>query len=194
MIEKKVLNMYHYGSRVYRTNNENSDFDFIIVYEGTDGIQGQLITSGNNSIHYYDEKTFQEAIDKQEIAILECLSLPEDMIICEKKKFDSVINLAQLRVSLSARASNSWVKANKKLSVEKDFNPYIAKKSLFHALRILIFGQQLAVHGKIIDFQAANYLWNEIQKIDSNDWNVFKNQFQSTYNKLSTEFRIVAPK
>jgi predicted nucleotidyltransferase len=185
----KILNIYPYGSKVYGTHNENSDNDYIVVCEGFAGLYDQL-----DDVTFYDEKTFQEAIDRHEISVLECLFLPPNLIIQQTKDFNFELNLNQLRCSFSAKASNSFVKAKKKLTVEKDFNVYIAKKSLFHSLRILIFGIQIAKYGKIIDFSEANSLWKDIKEINADDWNFFKKIFQPIYNKLSSDFRILAPK
>jgi hypothetical protein len=86
------------------------------------------------------------------------------------------------------------IQGKKKLTVEKDYSPYIAKKSLFHSLRILIEGIQIAKYQKIIDYSQANYLWEEIVNNKVNDWSYYKEKYQPLYNKLNSEFRIYAPK
>ena len=35
-IDKRILNIYQFGSRVYGTSNKNSDYDFIIVTSSKD--------------------------------------------------------------------------------------------------------------------------------------------------------------
>lgn len=188
----KILNIYSYGSRVYGTNTDNSDYDYIIVVEGDNGlIDEKLIDEKNFSI--YDIKSFQEAIDRHEISILECLNLPQEMVLMNERPFSYEIDLSKLRMSISSKTSNSWSKARKKLEVEKDFNPYIAKKSLFHVFRMFDFGFQLATTGKINDFSSTNHLWKEIKSIDSNDWKVFKERYQLLYNEYKSKFKILAP-
>lgn len=130
----------------------------------------------------------------QELSVLECLSLPKDKVIKEERQFDLIINIPQLRKAISAKCSNSFAKARKKLVVEKDYNPLTAKKSLFHVMRMQMFGIQLATQGRITDFSEANYLFHEIMSIDSNDWQVFKKKYQPIANHFATEFRKVAPK
>lgn len=192
-INKKVLNIYHYGSFVYGTNNENSDKDFIVVVEGKENYDNQLNIDGNDYT-IYDEESFENKIKLHEISILECLFLDEKFIEQEDKKFNFELDLQQLRISISAKCSNSYAKARKKLEVEKDFNPLVAKKSLFHVLRILLFGKQIAIYGKIIDYQEANHYFEDIMNIDSNDWKIFKEKYQPIANNLKTDFRKYAPK
>src|SRR5690606_16367271 len=103
------------------------------------------------------------------------------------------LNLTQLRRSISAVASNSFVKCKKKLIKGPDYNPYIAKKSLFHSLRILDFGIQIATHGKIMDFSSCNHLYRDIMSIESDDWEIFKEKYTPLANSLKSKFKKVAP-
>jgi hypothetical protein len=57
-----------------------------------------------------------------------------------------------------------------------------------------MFGTQLAKHGKIIDYSCANHYWEEIYTNPSLNWDDYKEIYQPIYNKLSTDFRLVAPK
>lgn len=190
--DEKVLNIYMYGSRVYANHSDQSDYDYIIVSSGTEGEKFEL-TGDNEHFTVYDEKAFLDAIYSHEISVLECLSLPLEKIILNRKQFHLDIDLNVLRQAISSKSSNSWVKAKKKLIIGPDFNPYIAKKSLFHSLRILKFGIQLAKHGKVIDFSEANYIYDQIIIIDSNDWEVLKNKYQIVYNCLKSKFKTEAP-
>jgi hypothetical protein len=190
---KQPLNVYMYGSLCYGTDDEYSDHDCIAVYEGYEGLKDQFKTASGDDVTVYDEKSFQEAINNHEITVLEALSC-RDGILKETKEFTFVVDKSKLRHKLSAIASNSFVKAKKKMTVEKDYDLRIAKKSLFHSLRILMFGKQLAEYGTIVNFHEASKYWYEIDEIDSSDWNVYKEKYQPIYNQLSTEFKKVAPK
>jgi len=131
---------------------------------------------------------FQELLDQHKIFCLECFFLPSECILLEKHKFHFKLNNSLLRNEISAKSSNSWVKASKKLTVEKN-SEYIGKKSLWHSLRIVIFGIQIATKGKIVDYTAANYLYNEIINSGNDDWSYYKDKYQSVFNGLCTEFR-----
>jgi hypothetical protein len=140
----------------------------------------------------YDCKRFQQRVDDHEISVLECLCLPKEHILQKEMDFSWTLDLGKLRESLSAKASNSFVKAKKKFEVEQQ--PYIAKKSLWHSLRILKFGIQIAVNGRITDFAETNDLWKEILGNPSTSWEDYKAKYQTLYNNLKTQFRLVAPK
>jgi hypothetical protein len=81
------------------------------------------------------------------------------------------------------------VKCKKKLTVTEDFAPRIGKKSLWHALRILDFGTQILQHGKIINFQSMNHLYDEIVNNPCDDWEFYKHKYQPIYNALRSAFR-----
>jgi predicted nucleotidyltransferase len=189
--DKDILNIYMYGSRVYGCNL-NGDYDLIIVVTGENYCH--QINRENIDATIYSEDLFVEKIKEHEISILECLFLPEDKVLLKRKDYSFDLDLSVLRSSISRKASNSFVKCKKKLTVEKDYSPYIAKKSLFHSLRILIEGIQIAKYQKIIDYSQANYLWEEIVNNKVNDWSYYKEKYQPLYNKLNSEFRIYAPK
>ena len=93
---------------------------------------------------------------------------------------------------MSQKANHSFVKAKKKIEVEKDY--YVGWKSLFHSLRILVFGIQIAKEGCISDYSAANDYWHEIREANQYDWSYFKSKYQPEHNRLATEFRKLAPK
>lgn len=197
--------VYPYGSRVYGTFNNNSDYDYICI-----GNQPEEWQNGLINVHVYTFEHFQQMINEHHISALECLFLSEKLIIKQSNnKFDFKLNLQDLRHSISKKASHSFVKAKKKFE-----SPYIftenslieerdraiieererGKKSLFHSMRILQFGIQIAAHGKIIDYGSANDIYNEIFKEDSVDWNDYFERWKKEYNKLSTDFRLVAKK
>lgn len=190
--DKNVLAVYEYGSKVYGTHNEKSDEDFIVVLSNktqSDAFIHALEAIGD--VNIYDEQEFQTLINEHEITALECLFLPQRNII-KAHDWQFTLYLPQLRQSLSAKSSNSWVKAKKKFIVEKDFNDYVGKKSAWHALRILDFGHQIATQGKITNYASMNEYRKEI--LACNSWDEINEKFKSIYNKFATDFKQVAPK
>lgn len=178
---------FNYGSRVYGTNNDSSDYDYIIV---TDDPECADFRIGDDDYHFYTENQFISKIANCEISVLECLYLPEEFR--EGKMYSANINLSTLRHSISKKSSNSWVKAKKKIEVHNEI--YLGKKSLWHSLRILMFGIQLAKHNKITDYSEANGLYTEIMENQSKKYSDYKKKYQLVYNHLSTEFRKLASK
>jgi len=184
----KVLNTYLYGSYVYGTNDEKSDVDYIYVVEKQSEKEKQIF-SNNMNITYYPLDYFKSMVERHKVSALECVFLPEKFKI-ELCPVDFNLNFSLLRCSFSEKASNSWVKAGKKIDLHKEYR--IGKKSLFHSLRILNFGIQVAKSG-FIDFTLANKYWFEIMKQDYKEWKDFKKYWKPEYNRLKSEFKIVAP-
>lgn len=194
MIQKdnNITNAYQYGSRVYGTHNEKSDYDFILVVKQND--EKLMDCYSDVDINIYTEKEFSEQIKAHEISVLECLFLKEDKIIKNEETFIEhfILDKNQLRTSISQKSSNSWVKGKKKFIIEKDFNPYVGKKSIWHAFRMLDFGTQIAKNGFIYDYTSSNHLYNDI--LACNSWEEVEQKYKQKFNEYSTEFKKVAPK
>lgn len=184
-IKEPILHCFRYGSKVYGNNTEQSDDDYIVVVEGEEEVE-YGIHEGNENITVYSDGTFKRLIQEHDIAALECIFSNETNYLFE-------LNLSQLRRSISAVASNSFVKCKKKLMQGPDYNPYVGKKSLFHSLRILDFGIQIAEHGKILNFASCNDLFFEIMSIESDDWTIYRQRFEPIAKKLKSHFKKVAP-
>ncbi len=179
-------NIYRFGSIVYGTNTKDSDEDFIVV---SDIIEDVQIHIGNQDYNIYSSKTFQEKLNNNEIDALECMFLDKQFVLKENKKFNFKINLEKLKNSVGELSSNSYAKCHKKLTVDKDYNPYIAKKSLWHAFRVVMFGMQIAETGKIYDYTCSNKIKTRIMEMPDN-WDNIKFVFKPEFNELKTNWRI----
>ena len=168
----RVKNIYVFGSQVYGTTTRNSDWDFIMVANTPN--TNQEIHSGDFNIHVMTEDHFLKNLKDHHSSSVEAFFTPKEFRLQEDVKFDWKPNIPSLRHSFSHISSNSWVKAKKKME-QGDY--YIGVKSLFHSLRIPIFGIQIAQTGSIYDFSVANYIHD---KIFSKEW---------TWDELDTEFR-----
>lgn len=188
--ENKIIALFPYGSRVYGTAGINSDYDFIAILENNYK-SNDADTVDNLTMHYYDAAVFKSQIQQHKISSLECIFLPNDKVL-KYHKFDFTLNLSTLRYSISEKASHSWVKSKKKFEVTKEF--YIAKKSLFHSLRIIDFGIQIATHNKIINYSSVNSIWFDIYNNPSESWSDYKEKYQPYYNNQMTNFRKLAAK
>lgn len=178
-----------YGSRVYGTHKDDSDYDYIaVVPENRRADTGTEFCRNKVNVHIYNRRDFQDQLHRHKIHALEAYFLPDRPCA----GFEFRLDLGTLRSSLSEKASHSFVKAKKKIAVERDF--YAGWKSLFHSLRILTFGVQIATAGRIIDYSAANAHWFAIREAQQYNWDYFQGKYQPVYNALATEFRKVAPK
>lgn len=185
-----VYEIYPYGSRVYGTNSVSSDYDFIVVYSGNYEKDGQQYDShdGRHSAHTYSVEKWKEHLASHKIFALECSFLEGPY-----KKMPVTIDKSVLRVEISSKSSNSWVKCKKKLEVENDYLTGI--KSIFHAFRMPMFGIQIVKYGKIVDYSEANQLWFEEFKpmlTERPSWSDIKPIYQPRHNALMSEFRTYA--
>ena len=184
-----ILNTYLYGSYVYGTNDEESDIDYIQVVD-VQGEKEKQRFSDNMNITSYPLDYFQSLVNKHVVSSLECVFL-NDKYKIEIVPLHFKLDLSLLRRSFSEKASNSWVKAHKKIDMHNEYR--LGRKSLFHSLRILSFGIQIANFGKIVDYQAANDYWYKIMDQNYFCWEDYKKHWQSEYNRLKSEFKRLAP-
>lgn len=196
--DNNILNIYIHGSKVYGTSSPNSDTDYIVV-EDLELLPFKTVEDENNSDTIKVENDDYSFISKENwknqalnnsLDFVEVFYSPIQFKVKETYIPEFTLDKELIRRNFSKVSSNSWVKCKKKLEVEKDFDPYIGKKSLFHSLRILIFGIDL-LKNETINYQKANYLYKEIVLNDFIDWNYFKDKFQPLRNQLKTEFKEV---
>jgi predicted nucleotidyltransferase len=168
-IKEEVLGIFQYGSRVYGLEKDDSDYDYIIVTKSSflpsGAFKQNAISSSDKNIQgvLYSRSGFIDAINNYEIAALECLSLTPTNIILSKwpfkvQKWDE----KEMVEKIIQKASASWHIASEQ---SKNDQKHLAKKGVFHALRILMFGIQLKEHKKIIDFSVSNELKREIERL-----------------------------
>lgn len=213
------LLIFEHGSTVYGTNNEKSDVDLVIVVpdkyfdflkkypnciyqfnpcEFGYGVNGYIYGNYKPDYEYLTKSTYIELIKDFDIMAIESLFLPDKNILQgNPSKFLEYFNVEDkwgIRQSFSGTASNSWAKAHKKMTIEKDLDIYCGQKSLFHSLRILDFGCQLCKYGKIVDYSSANNYWKEIIDMNGSDWETYKEKFKPIYNNFRSRLAELAPK
>jgi len=194
-----VTNIYEFGSRVYGSNDENSDSDFIMVCTSEfykEQIQGK---ETDINVHWYTVEQFQGLLNNHDIQMLECFFLPDRFIKRENVLFNFKLDKQKLRTSISTITSNSWVKGKKKLIVTGDYDQRIALKSIFHSLRILDFGIQIAEYGNIVNYSSMNYILTDLKKMSESYqrlelWEAIDQKYRSLFNKLSSHFKTLCPK
>jgi len=182
----RVQNIYLFGSQCYGTSSDKSDYDVLII-ANTPYPEKELVVD-NLNIHILSLDRFMEGMKQFNIRNIECLLSP--FILQEKIKIPLEIKIPSLRHSISHIVSNSYVKSKKKLEIGEY---YIGIKSLFHSLRIAMFGTQLAQTGTITDWQCANYIWKNLISKEWT-WDELDSFYRQERNKLMTQFRIVANK
>ncbi len=182
----KVKGCYVFGSRVYGTASEQSDWDIILVANAPS--YEVEVKDKDFNIHVIVPDVFEKYTRDNHIKAIECLFAPDWARILNFKT-DFVYKGPSFRHNISHTVSNSWVKCKKKLD-QGDY--YIGIKSMFHSLRIADFGIQFAKNREI-DFSSSNWIWDELQ---SKQWELSEltHRFQNLRNERLTEFRKVANK
>lgn len=191
--DENILNVYRFGSHVYRTNTPSSDEDFIVIVKN-------YKESESIDIHYYTENEFQRGLDNHDIRCLECYFLKPEFILKEEVNFIlNKIDLTLLRKSISTIANGSWVKGEKKLTVSADYDKHLALKSLFHSLRIRDYGIQIATDGEIYDYSRLNHILIDLIRIGnkferSELWDKCNEKYGGLYKDLRSQFITLCPK
>jgi len=164
----KILNIYPYGSRIYCCDDEYSDSDHIIVFKQSllpsGAFKDNAISSRDREIQgvCYSRSGFIDAINNYDITALECIFLPEGKIIQKKMNFEiTKYNEKELSKKIISKASSSWHFASLAF---KDDNLESSKKNVFHALRILDFGNQVKENRRIVNYSSMNDIKKDIEK------------------------------
>ena len=184
----RAIAAYVYGSRVYGTAGVDSDWDVALIAKTS--VEAIEIKDERFNIHVYTWDRWVADLEWHNPKNLECHFAPEQAVLLEKQRHDLAINEARLRHAVCHVSSNSWVKARKKME-GGEYRTGV--KSLFHSIRIPMFGSQVAGNGSIGDFSCANSVWEEI---DSRrwDWASLDERFRNERNSVLTEFRKLAAK
>lgn len=188
--DSEVVCAYMYGSRVYGNARKNSDWDFIVVLGSRK--QKEQFSDNLINVNFYSSEEHHDRLHAHEPSALECYFLPDEFKLKENVNFHFRIDVTSLRHAYSAKSSNSWVKAKKKLTVLESYNDSVGKKSLWHSIRLIEFAIQIATEGKIVDYSCSNHFYDEVMYC--NDWSELFDKYKQKYNATLTEFRKVAPK
>lgn len=195
----KVLNIYQWGSRVYGTSKDNSDYDYNIIVTDdydlfVDEDRKYSFEVLNCHLSMFHQTKWEKMMKENQIECLESIFSPQEFHIKETIPYFITIDIVELRKSISKVVSNAWDKCRKKLEIEKDFSPYIAKKSLWHSIRILMFGIQCVEYGKIVNFSEANGYYNNIVNNTKNDWLYYKDKWHGFQKEQLHKFKMLTNK
>lgn len=183
--ENQILNVYIFGSRVYGTATlskpkslvpqvTTQDFDLYVIIE--DSVQNTAqILDDNIDITLIHRSEFLKNVHQYHVTSFECISLQfhpvlqKQFVLCEKlqvlppKLAEASAQVKdEVRHYFSRIADHAFGKGRKKITLEQAY--YIALKSFFHSIKILVFAIQIAEHGFITDFSAANPYFQEIMQ------------------------------
>ena len=180
----RVWNAYIYGSRVYGTNRNDSDYDIMLIASTLDA--KKEIKGEKYNIHVITPDLFIDDLNLYKMVPLECLYSPEIARIQEKRELYLNIDKMKLKKYILTQSNSSWTKAKFKLN-ENDILRGI--KSVFHSLRILDFGIQILKKGRINDFSHANHFWAEINDSNEIEWKYFNKKYLGAKKKLEWKLK-----
>lgn len=207
MTDEEILGIYIWGSRLWGTDNNDSDLDYCIIVSDSSSIwryepNGYFQRESEDiDLHIMSETRYKKMVQEcDEMAL--SVYFQENPLL--KYEYKAEINLQNLRKSFSSKANNSYVKAKKKLTVEEGTqeNFKLAYKSMYHSLRLLDFGTEIAllVNGigtGIYNFTSygENFEWvREEFIIHVDNWEHLHELFRPIYNNYASEFKKLAPK
>lgn len=208
------------GSVMYGTMSEGSDMDIgIIVPDDTEFVDLEgasynekcdtrlhssvptcILDKGKNNkaliidCQFVRESDFIDMVKEHTPFAIEALATRAYGIDKYYKYF--TLDKWQLRKSFGGVANNSWSKAHKKMTVEKDFDMKCGVKSLFHSIRLQIFAREIAKNGLSFKLDCCKDLWHEIKEDWCNcfAWDEFKEKYKPIYNKAHSDMVEVCPK
>jgi hypothetical protein len=189
-----------WGSRLYGCHRKESDHDFQLIVP--DNVVAEIksnISHGWNArcgdVHLHSETEYLQSLADFKPWAIETHMAPNLYRTIGKTELKTVTPLdkKKLRDEFARTASNSYVKCKKKLIIDNDFNPLIAKKSMFHSLRLLDYAWQIAHTGHIRDWGSMN---NHLRNLIAlpNDWKAIEAEYKPIYNQLASALREACPK
>eukprot|EP01130_Rhizamoeba_saxonica_P008385 TRINITY_DN3385_c0_g2_i4.p1 TRINITY_DN3385_c0_g2~~TRINITY_DN3385_c0_g2_i4.p1 ORF type:complete len:244 (+),score=42.80 TRINITY_DN3385_c0_g2_i4:17-748(+) len=175
----QVINVYQYGSRVYGTYTDNSDYDICIVVSDQCEVTDQNNTNEylGVDINMYTHSQFIKVIQEHHVPAIEVIYSPPQTIM--RCTFDYIpeftLDLATLRTTVS-KISNMCMGYAKILWIKE--NEYLkSKKNIIHGIRYTMFGIQLATNGEIHDYSCANELYYQIQQEEEQEWSFYQTKY-----------------
>lgn len=174
----KVRNIYQFGSRVYGTADEYSDYDFIVLASSM--LEKQEFKEGKYNIHVHVPNVFIDGLKEYNMQYLECVYAPESAKLQEKLKLPDgnfKLKTDMLKYKGMNQSFSSFHGAKDKIN---SGDLYRGIKGIFHSIRILDFFNQIVYHQKINDFSSVNYIWSMLKEdhdADIYDWEYYKEKY-----------------
>lgn len=188
--DSEVLNVIPYGSRIYGTNDYNSDYDFLVIIKS--GTDRQEKSYNEINVAIYSVDSFQDKINQHKIVALEGFFLPKEKCLKSTKDLKFKLNKSILSEELVKRANEDWNKAKNRFDAIDDL--YRAKKTLFHGFRVLDFGIQIVKNNTIKDYSSMNFLWHELNDFVFGKWEEYEGKYSEYFNLKMDEFKRISNK
>jgi predicted nucleotidyltransferase len=172
----KIKSIIIYGSQVYGTAHEGSDYDIVVTASQmmTHEEKRVNVNGAKLNIHVYTPDVFLAALNKHDIMNLECIFAPSWAILQEKEVLSREIVVKRIIKNVLTQSQSSWFNGKMKI---RDHNIEKGVKGIFHSMRMLMFASQIAEFGKITDFSVGNDLYKEMVECDEFEWSYYKEKY-----------------
>lgn len=174
---------YPYGSRIYGTYNDRSDYDYIVI---SNKVRTGEMKRGECNAKFFTPEHFQKLLDEHHIVALECFFLEKEKAYLTKDlKWNFELQKLNLYCSIAGKTHHDWVRAKKRFlngDIER------AKKSIFHAIRIVSFGIQISKFGRIVAYNEVNDCYKQIIEDADPNWDHYEKKWKTYYETLMKEF------
>lgn len=148
-----------FGSRVYGTSSDLSDWDYVVIANTPD--TNKEIKFSNLNLHIMTYEQFSLHLREHRSFAVECFFSPTQLRLLELVRFSWTPNRDSLIHQFTHISNISWNSFEKKL--DEDY--YKAIKDIFHSIRVPLFGVQILTTGKIENFSESNYI---LERLKSN--------------------------
>lgn len=196
---EKILKVFIYGSRLFGTHHEKSDYDVGAIVDGFYGpLQGKHPEIGKSEhlmslkeldieIHFYEKNFWQWKLDHNVVEAIASLSIPKELVLYESKDLKFKFELSLMRIKYQV---DQFKGVHEKISFQlfrlKNFQK--GKKIACHCVRAVKFGTQILDKGYVYDFHCTKKEFEILMSL-KDDLNEIQKEFYKIMHPLYLEFR-----
>jgi predicted nucleotidyltransferase len=183
-----IVNVDLYGSRVYGTYTEDSDYDLLIILKDDTLHTVEQITIDNCDITIILLNQIKTELLNNSIQRIELLWNPTSCKLINNIELLDIftLDLNMLRTSIATISTKCFAYA--KILWKKEHNIKKSKKNIFHSIRYVCFGIQIIKYGAIVDYTEANHYLTELLNDNSDDWNHYNKVYKVHAKQLYKNF------
>lgn len=177
-----IYALYPFGSMVYGTDRDSSDFDFILVTKKDKNLTNNVIIHNNFSYTIVSYEQYLKDLMSHEIYALETYFLPESAItVRPASPWPFRLNVAMLKESIKKEMEKNFRKTEERFKNKESLR---AIKTLFYGIRAAVFAKQIINFRKITNYAAADSYWEELKSINETNWAQFRDKYRKLYSSL----------
>ena len=193
--KERIKKVCQFGSRVWGSLSNKSDWDFFVVIEDYNGpVHLELdlsLVDCDVDISAYSEEKWNELLAAHDMLVLVCDYLPPPFVWKDTCESRPKISLKTLVRGVSKEMSTCLSLSN--IHFVKNGDKRTGIKNFVHATRYLAFGTQLATQGRLTNLGASNAtLQTALQTLANNDtadYEFFSQIYKPIITQRTKEFQ-----